>query len=129
MAGPTIRFAGRLSRAELVDAFQRCHAYVVPGVEDFGIAPVEAMAAGKPVIAFSGGGALETVLDGVTGVFFDDPQPDALATAIGELEAMSFDPQAIRRQAETFDLTVFHRRWRALFELVGISPTLYSLPS
>jgi glycosyltransferase involved in cell wall biosynthesis len=128
MAGPTVHFMGRLSRAELLDAFGRCHAYVVPGVEDYGIAPVEAMAAGKPVVAFAGGGALETVIDGVTGVFFHEPRPDALASGIRALEAMSFDPQAIRRQAETFDLTVFHRRWRELFERMGVSPSLYSLP-
>ena len=128
MAGPTIRFAGRLPRAELVDSFRRCHAYVVPGVEDFGIAPVEAMAAGKPVVAFAGGGALETVVDGRTGVYFREPQPAALADAISLLESTSFDAQAIRRQAEMFDLAVFQRRWRELFERIGISPSLYSLP-
>ena len=70
-AGPSVRFLGRVDRPTLVDLFTRCHAYLVPGVEDFGIAPVEAMAAGKPVIAFRAGGATETVVEGRTGVFFE----------------------------------------------------------
>jgi len=65
LAGPTVRLTGWLPRPELVDLFARCHAYVVPGEEDFGIAPVEAMAAGKPVVAFARGGAGETVVDGL----------------------------------------------------------------
>ncbi len=71
LAGPTIKFVGQVTRSHLVDLFERCRAYLVPGVEDFGIAPVEAMAAGKPVVAFGRGGATETVVDGQTGIFFD----------------------------------------------------------
>ncbi len=77
LAGPTVAFRGFIPRAEAVDLLRCCDAYLVPGVEDFGIAPVEAMAAGKPVIAFRAGGATETVVDGVSGVFFDAPTPDA----------------------------------------------------
>ena len=128
MAGPTVTFLGRIGRAALLDRFARCHAYVVPGVEDFGIAPVEAMAAGKPVIAYRGGGALETVEDGVTGLFFDEPSPEHLAQAIRELEEISFDPLRMRRQAEKFDVAVFRQAWLKLFERLGVSPSLYFRP-
>src|SRR5262245_32224968 len=113
-AGPTVSFVGKLERAELVDLFRRCHAYLLPGVEDFGIAPVEAMAAGKPVVAFRDGGALDTVVDGVTGVFFDEQTVDATAAAIERLDALSLDPAALRAHAETFSRDVFLDRWRAL---------------
>jgi glycosyltransferase involved in cell wall biosynthesis len=125
-AGPHVRFAGRVDRATLIDLIERCHAYVVPGEEDFGIAPVEAMAAGKPVVAFGGGGALETVVDGVSGVFFDRSAPDALAEAIERVDSMAFDPKVIRANAERFDVTVFRQRWRELFARLGVDPALYA---
>ena len=126
LAGPTVRFVGSVARPELIELFRRCHAYVVPGVEDFGIAPLEAMAAGKPVVAFAGGGALETVFDGETGVFFARPDPDALADAIRTLDTISFDPVRIRAHAETFDTQLFFRRWRELFARLGVDPALYA---
>jgi glycosyltransferase involved in cell wall biosynthesis len=126
MAGPTVRFLGHLPRGELLDLFGRCHAYLLPGVEDFGIAPVEAMAAGKPVVAFRGGGATETVLDGVTGVFFDRPDPAALAEAIERLDGLTLDPEATRRQAQRFDTSVFRRQWRELLAREGVDSRLYS---
>lgn len=126
LAGPTIRFTGRVDRPTLVDLFQRAHAYLVPGEEDFGIAPVEAMAAGKPIVAFRAGGALDTVVDGVTGTFFERPDADALAEAIDRLDRLTLDPGAIRAQAERFGVGVFRRRWRELFARLGVDPTLYS---
>lgn len=118
-AGPSVRFMGHLPRKELVDLFGRCHAYLVPGVEDFGIAPVEAMAAGKPVIAFAEGGALETVVEDRTGVFFRQPTPTALAEAIERLEGLSFDREVIRAQAERFDSSIFRAHWRQLLHNCG----------
>jgi glycosyltransferase involved in cell wall biosynthesis len=123
--GPTVRFTGRVDRATLIDLIERCHAYLVPGEEDFGIAPVEAMAAGKPVVAFRAGGALETVVDGVTGVFFERPEPDALNEAIERLDGLAFDAQVIRANAERFDAAVFRRRWLELFARLGVDPSLY----
>jgi len=124
MAGPTVRFAGTVERPRLLDLFQRCHAYVVPGEEDFGIAPVEAMAAGKPVVAFRAGGALDSVVEGVTGVFFTRPDAADLAQAIEEAEARTFDADAIRAHAMTFDTVLFHERWRELLLRHGASSDL-----
>jgi glycosyltransferase involved in cell wall biosynthesis len=108
-----------------VEHLQECHAYVVPGEEDFGIAPVEAMGAGKPVIAYRAGGALDTVVEGTTGVFFDQQTPIALAEAIQRADAMIFDPAVIRANAERFSATVFRRRWVELFRRLGVDTSLY----
>jgi glycosyltransferase involved in cell wall biosynthesis len=126
MAGPKVRFLGRVDRDRLLDLFSGCHAYLVPGEEDFGIAPVEAMAAGRPVVAYRGGGVQETVVDGLTGTFFDDRTPDSLAAAIERIDGMTFDPASLRAQAERFDTTVFLAAWRALFGRLGVDASLYS---
>lgn len=99
---------------------------MVPGEEDFGIAPVEAMAAGKPVVAFRAGGALETVVDGVTGVFFERPETDALIEAIERADRLHIDPSAVRAHAQRFDVTVFRQHWRELFARLGVDPALYA---
>lgn len=126
IAGPSVRFSGRVDRPTLVDLFRRCHAYLVPGVEDFGIAPVEAMAAGKPVIAYRAGGTAETVVDGVTGLLFTRQDATALAGAIEQRDTVTFDPLMIRARAEEYDTAVFRARWRRLFERAGVDPSLYS---
>jgi glycosyltransferase involved in cell wall biosynthesis len=126
MAGSSVRFVGRVDRPTLLDLFARCHAYVVPGIEDFGIAPVEAMAAGKPVVGFRGGGVAETVLDGTTGALFDRPDVDSLVGAIERVDAETFDREVIRQRAETFDTAVFRRQWRDLLARSGIDASLYS---
>jgi glycosyltransferase involved in cell wall biosynthesis len=126
LAGPTVRFLGRVDRPTLVDLFQRCHAYLVPGIEDFGIAPVEAMAAGKPVIGLRAGGVAETVLDGLTGVLYDGSSAKGLADAIEKFDSLMLDAATVRQRAETFDTSVFRARWRALFERLGVDPSLYS---
>jgi glycosyltransferase involved in cell wall biosynthesis len=125
-AGRSIRFLGRVDRPTLIDLLAGCHAYVVPGVEDFGIAPVEAMAAGKPVVGFRAGGVAETVVDGVTGVLFERQDTPSMVEALERLETIRFAPGEIRKRAETFDRTVFLARWRALFVRLGVDPSLYS---
>jgi glycosyltransferase involved in cell wall biosynthesis len=125
LAGPTVRFTGRLDRPALADLFARCHAYLVPGEEDFGMAPVEAMGTGRPVVALRAGGALETVLDGATGVLFDAPTVESLVAAIERSDSMTFDRHAIRAQAERFGVDVFRRRFVELFERLGVDPSLY----
>jgi glycosyltransferase involved in cell wall biosynthesis len=116
LAGRSVRFVGHLRRDEVVSLFRRCHAYVVPGVEDFGIAPVEAMAAGKPVIAFRAGGATETVAEGRTGVFFDEPSAAGLGAAVRTLESMRFEGALIRQHAQAFSADAFRTRWRAILQ-------------
>ncbi len=116
IAGPTITFLGRVSADRLPDLYAGCRAFIFPGVEDFGIAPVEAMAAGRPVIAFAAGGALDTVIEGVTGVFFREPTPESLAEAVRRFEAMRFDPLAIRRYAERFDKRAFQEKIKKIAE-------------
>ena len=126
MAGSTVRFLGHVDRPTLVDLFERCHAYLVPGIEDFGIAPVEAMAAGRPVVALRAGGVRETVIDGQTGVLYDEPTVESLIAAIERAGQTTWDRVAIRNQAERFDLGVFRRRWQELFGRLGVDPALYS---
>jgi glycosyltransferase involved in cell wall biosynthesis len=128
IAGPTVLFLGRVDRVTLIDLFRRCRAYVLPGIEDFGIAPVEAMAAGKPVIGIAAGGVAETVIDGVTGVLFEHQTVDSLVAAIEKLDGLQFDPLACRARAEEFSVAVFHARWRDLFIRLGVDPSLYSAP-
>jgi glycosyltransferase involved in cell wall biosynthesis len=125
-AGPSIRFLGQVDRAVLLDLFARCHAYLVPGEEDFGIAPVEAMAAGKPVVALRAGGVRETVVDGETGTFFDAPESEPLVDAIERLDGLRLDHAVIRRRAEEFDRQVFLDRWRELLRRHDGAPSLFA---
>ncbi|MGB8648342.1 MAG: glycosyltransferase [Anaerolineae bacterium] len=107
MAGPTIRFMGRVSDAERRDLMARCRALIFPGEEDFGLTPLEANASGRPVIAYAGGGALDSICEGVNGVLFAQPDADSLADCVQTFNAGAFDPQRIRVHAETFDVQVF----------------------
>lgn len=109
LAGPSVEFKGRLPDDEVADLMAHCRAFVFPGFEDFGIAPVQAQAAGRPVIAFAGGGALDTVLDGQTGLFFHEQSVEALIEAVERFEKSSFDPAIVRTQAERFSLPRFKR--------------------
>lgn len=113
-ASPHVRFTGRLSDPEVADLMGRCRAFVMPQEEDFGIAAVEAQAAGAPVIAFGRGGALETVVggsgaegEGATGVFFPDQTPEALADAVLGFESLGFDADRLRENARRFTKDVF----------------------
>lgn len=127
LAPPNVEFRGWLSDEEVAHALARCRGFILPCEEDFGIAPLEAMAAGRPVIALGRGGARETVVDSSvsaaspTGVFFDHPEPDSLSESIErfERELPHFDTQAIRRHAETFDLTIFRERIRQVLRSEG----------
>lgn len=118
MAGPSVQFLGRLPDAEVKQQLSRCRAFIFPGEEDFGLTPLEAMASGRPVIAFAGGGALETVQEGLSGTFFGEPTADSLAAAVRAFDERRYDPQAIRRYAEGFDRSVFSGELMAYLERV-----------
>jgi glycosyltransferase involved in cell wall biosynthesis len=110
IAGPTVQFVGALEDAAAGDLYARCRAFLFPGLEDFGIAAVEAQAAGRPVIAYARGGAAETVCDGVTGVHFANQSVDSLVEALRRFESLDFHPTACRANAERFDAAIFRAR-------------------
>ncbi|MFO7956750.1 MAG: glycosyltransferase [Candidatus Brocadiia bacterium] len=111
LAGHNVEFRGFVDGEALPDLYARCRALIFPGEEDFGITPLEAHACGRPVIALRAGGVTETVLDGETGLFFDEPTPDALAAAVEHFESVvnSFDAGRIRSRAEEFSPARFRR--------------------
>jgi glycosyltransferase involved in cell wall biosynthesis len=110
MAGPTVEFLGRVPDEELCELMARCKAFLFPGAEDFGITPVQAMAAGRPVIAYASGGALDTVVEGVSGMLFHEQSVEALVEALERFDATCYDAQVVRRHAEQFDVTVFRQK-------------------
>ncbi len=117
LAGPQVRLLGRQPFEVVKDHLQRCKALVFPGLEDFGIVPVEAMAAGAPVVAYGRGGALETVFDGRTGVHFAEQSVHSLVQAVQRIESgLRFDPQSLHAHAKTFDTARFKAEMAALIE-------------
>ena len=116
MAGPTVTFLGRVSNEAVTDHARRCKALLFPGEEDFGMTPLEINAAGRPVIAFRAGGATETVIEGLNGVFFDEASPEALIAAMDRLESQSWDASKIRTHAEGYDRIVFKHRIRLFIQ-------------
>jgi glycosyltransferase involved in cell wall biosynthesis len=122
-ANGTVTFLGRVSDEAVREEYRRARAVILPGTEDFGIVPVEAQACGRPVVAFARGGALESVVDGVTGTFFATPSVDSLADALSRLAAIRVDAARIRENALRFSRTRFVRELQALIaEIVGQPP-------
>lgn len=116
MARSNIQFKGWLADGEVRETLARCKALIFPGLEDFGLAPIEAQAAGRPVIAYAGGGALDTVSEGVTGHLFSPQTPEALAEVVARFNLNHFDPYTIRQNAARFDVDHFKQRFS---EFVG----------
>ena len=114
LAGPTVEFLGFVPDAELPELLSRCRAFVWPGEEDFGISPLQANAAGRPVIAYAAGGARETVITGppeaATGALFAEQSVAAIIEAVESFDPLAVSPAVVRRHAEQFDLAVFKRR-------------------
>lgn len=115
LANPNITFLGRLDDDQLAAEYARCRAFIFPGEEDFGITPVEAQAAGRPVIAYAGGGALDTVVPEETGLFFHEKTAESLAQAVQRMEARlithPIDAAIVRRNAMRFDTRRFQREF------------------
>ena len=107
IAGPTITFTGRVSDTELVRLAQSAKAFLFPGEEDFGIAAVEALAAGTPVIAYAKGGALDIVQDGQSGILFHEQTVKSMADAMRRFETLSFSAATMHRKAKRFDRGLF----------------------
>ena len=116
MAGPTVEFRGRLSDEGVVECYQGAGALIFPQREDFGITPLEAMASGRPVVAYRAGGALETILPGETGEFFYPQTVEALAGALSVFHSGRYSPERCRMRAEEFSRRRFAER---LTHLVG----------
>lgn len=116
LAGPTVSFTGRIADAEVAAVLASSRALVVTATEEFGIAAVEAQAAGRPVIALREGGARETVVEGVTGTFYETPAAEALAAAVHRFDALAIDPQDCVRNAHRFDVGHFRRGMSAVVD-------------
>ncbi len=119
IAGPTVEFTGRVSDAALVDLYANCRAFIFPPEEDAGITPLEAMASGRPVIAYGKGGALESVVAGKTGEFFSEQTVDSLVATLKAFDERQYDPDAIRTHAERFDKERFKERIAEIVEEVS----------
>ncbi|MBI4013387.1 MAG: glycosyltransferase [Candidatus Rokubacteria bacterium] len=115
-AGPTVRFLGWQDDVALRAALARCRAFVFPAEEEFGIAPLEAMAAGRPVIAYGRGALTETVVDGVTGLLFREQTPEALVDALRRFEVTGWSAEKIRAHALRFGEARFRAEMRAFVE-------------
>jgi glycosyltransferase involved in cell wall biosynthesis len=113
LAGPTVTFTGRISDEAVVRQFAQAQAYIFPLLDDFGVVGIESLAAGTPVVAYEGGGALDYVIPGKTGLFFAKQTVDSLAQALHAFTQQHFDSQAIRRSAQVFDARHFRDTMQA----------------
>lgn len=122
MAGPTVTFLGRQPDGAVNRYASRCRALIFPGEEDFGMAPLEINAAGRPVVAYGAGGATETVIEQVNGILFREQTQEALIEALDKCERQVWDPLTIRKVARRYDIHLFQERF--LEFLCRVSPSM-----
>ena len=118
IAGPTIEFTGHVSDEKVVEYYKGCKAFLFPGLEDFGLTIIEAAYFGKPVIAFRGGGAAETIIECKTGYFFNKQTAESLRETLKKIETYTFDPKDCREQAGKFSLKKFETNFLRLVNSV-----------
>lgn len=118
MSGPSVRFVGSVDDKDLATYYRNCKALLFPAVEDFGLTVVEAQAFGKPVIAFRGGGALETIKEGKTGIFFDKQTKESFMEALRMFEKMTFDEHVCITHAQKFSTAQFKKKFLRLVQKV-----------
>ncbi len=120
MAEKNIKFLGFQPEEKIAEYYQNCQAFIFPGEDDFGITPVEAMSFGKPVLAYRKGGALETIIEGETGEFFDDPIPEILADGVRRIKnnCDSYDAEKIKKQARKFSEEEFKKKITEFIEKI-----------
>ncbi|CAM3784086.1 glycosyltransferase [Alicyclobacillus pomorum] len=118
LAGDNVKFLGFQPQDVILEHLARCKALIFPGEEDFGITPVEAHAQGRPVVAYRAGGALDTVIEGVNGLFFEKQSPEALIEALMKVDSYDWDPTVIRQAAERFSRSRFEERMKQLLSRV-----------
>lgn len=133
-AGPNVTFLGHQERGRMRELLRGCKAFLFPGLEDFGIAPVEAMSVGRPVIAFGGGGALDTVTPGVTGEHFAEQTAQSLATVLAGFDPRRYDPAVCQAQAARFSRAAFRSKLSAHLDQLLVAagkpaPTLQPIPN
>jgi glycosyltransferase involved in cell wall biosynthesis len=116
MAGPSIRFTGRLTDQGVARELSEASAFIFTAEEDFGLTPLEAMASGIPVLAYGKGGARETVVHGQTGTFFNEQSVNALVEALKKFDPSAYDPEALRSYALEFDQSVFIKNIKKFVE-------------
>jgi len=115
-AKSNIEFLGFIPDEDMKEYYSEAKAFVFPAEEDFGIVPVEAMASGRPVIAYRGGGAMETVVDGITGIFFNEQTPQCLIDTIKNFDSTKFDPKKIKQHANNFSIGRFKEEFQKTVE-------------
>lgn len=118
LSGKNIQLLGRVADTKVTELIKKCRALIFPTLEDFGIVPVEAMAAGKPVIAYAEGGALETVVEGKTGIFFKEQTPEAIIKAVETFEKTNFNPKDCVEQSKKFSKEIFREKMKEFVEKV-----------
>jgi glycosyltransferase involved in cell wall biosynthesis len=126
MAGPTVTFLGRQPDREVNRYASRCRALIFPGEEDFGMAPLEINAAGRPVVAYGAGGATETVIESVNGILFHEQTPDSLIDALERCEQTAWNPATMRKIAQRYDIHLFQERF--LNFLCKVTPSMREYP-